>query len=240
MKKFNQIKGKINSLETMGLVDGPGIRFVVFLQGCPLRCQYCHNPETWNFKSYNLELTPKELVEKIKRYKNYFGTDGGVTFSGGEPLLQKEFLLECLKLCKQEKINTAIDTAGSVLNCEDILPYVDLVILDIKAYTALQYQQITGQNITPSLKFLYNCQKQNKKMWLRTVIVPGINDSVEFINGLKNFISNLKNIEKVELLPYQTLGVDKYKKLKIPYPLKSVKNMDIDKCMKLQEILDKK
>lgn len=240
MKKSNVIKGKINSIETMGLVDGPGIRFVVFLQGCPLRCKYCHNPETWDLKKGNVELTPSELVEKIKRYRNYFGEDGGVTFSGGEPLYQKEFLLECLKLCKQEKINTAIDTAGSRLDCDDILDYVDLVIFDIKAYTKDQYFDITKGNLDISLKFLYNCQIKNKKMWLRTVIVPGINDTKEFVFGLKNFIKGLKNIEKVELLPYQTLGVEKYKKLNIPYILKDVEAMDIKKCQDLQKLLEEK
>lgn len=238
MKKFREVKGKINSIETMGLVDGPGIRFVVFLQGCPLRCKYCHNPETWKVSDYNVELTPSELVEKIKRYKNYFGEDGGVTFSGGEPLVQNEFLLECLKLCKAEKIHTAIDTAGSVDNYDEVLDYVDLVIFDIKAYDKTMYKYITGGEITNSLKFLYTCQKKNKKMWLRTVIVPGINDNKEFILGLKNFIKDLKNIEKVELLPYQTLGVEKYRKLNIKYSLDGVAAMDVEECSKLQKLLD--
>ena len=239
MKKSSAIKGRINSIETMGLVDGPGIRFVVFLQGCPLRCLYCHNPETWSSKDYNVEITPEELVEKIKRYKNYFGEEGGVTFSGGEPLLQKKFLLECLKLCKKEQIHTAIDTAGAVSGYEEILNYVDLVIFDIKSYKKMQYQEITNQSIDNSLKFLYSCQKKEKKMWLRTVIVPGINDTEEFVLGLKNFVHHLKHIEKIELLPYQTLGVEKYKKLNIPYRLDGVLPMDIEKCKKLQEILDK-
>lgn len=240
MKKSKDLKGKINSIETMGLVDGPGIRFVVFLQGCPLRCSYCHNPETWNLNSYNIELTPYELVEKIIRYKNYFGEDGGVTFSGGEPLFQKDFLLECLKLCKKQKINTAIDTAGSVEDYDEILDYVDLVIFDIKSYKDDQYKNITNKSIKNSLKFLFSCQQKQKKMWLRTVIVPGINDSEEFIYGLKNFIKDLKNIEKVELLPYQTLGVEKYKKLKIPYKLDKTPIMDNKKCNKLQQLLSKR
>ncbi len=238
MKKSNIIKGKINSLETMGLVDGPGIRFVVFLQGCPLRCLYCHNPETWNSDSYKLELSPEELIEKIKRYQNYFGEDGGVTFSGGEPLLQKEFLLECLKLCKNEHIHTAIDTSGSVNGYEEILDYVDLVILDIKAYQEQEYQKLTTRPITNFLKFLYTCQKKGKKMWFRTVIVPGVNDTKDFVLGLKNFISGFRNIEKVELLPYQTLGVSKYQKLGISYPLENVSAMDVEKCQSLQEILE--
>lgn len=183
MKKSSSIKGKINSLETMGLVDGPGIRFVVFLQGCPLRCSYCHNPETWDPSSYKIELSAEELVEKIKRYRNYFGQDGGVTFSGGEPLLQKDFLLECLKRCKKEHIHTAIDTAGSVSGYEEILNYVDLVILDIKAYQEKEYKNLTKRPMTNFLKFLYACQRKGKKMWFRTVIVPGLNDTKGFVLG---------------------------------------------------------
>ncbi len=238
MKKSSSIKGKINSLETMGLVDGPGIRFVVFLQGCPLRCSYCHNPETWDLSSYKIELSAEELVEKIKRYRNYFGQDGGVTFSGGEPLLQKDFLLECLKRCKKEHIHTAIDTAGSVCGYEEILNYVDLVILDIKAYQEKEYKNLTKRPMTNFLKFLYACQRKEKKMWFRTVIVPGLNDTKEFVLGLKNFISGLKNIEKVELLPYQTLGVSKYQKLGLFYELENISDMDKEKCQKLQKILE--
>lgn len=237
MKKSN-ILGDISSVETMGLVDGPGIRYVVFLQGCPLRCIYCHNPETWVNKKGNIKMTPEELVEKIERYKSYFGDDGGVTFSGGECLVQKEFLTECLKICKSKKILTAIDTAGGVSDgYNEILDLVDLVIFDIKAYKGDLYQKITERKIDNSLKFLYTCQKKNKKMWLRTVIVPGINDNKEFILGLKNFIKDLKNIEKVELLPYHTYGVHKYKELGIKYKLDGVSDMDIDRCNKLQKLL---
>ncbi len=237
MKKSN-ILGDINSIETMGLVDGPGIRFVVFLQGCPLRCKYCHNPETWATKTGNIKMSPEELIEKALRYKNYYGEDGGITFSGGEPLVQKEFLIECLKLCKKYKINTAIDTAGSTTDYNEILDLVDLVIFDIKSYKKDQYKEITGRDITNSLKFLYTCQKKNKKMWLRTVIVPGINDNEQFILGLKNFIKDLKNIDKVELLPYHTLGKDKYKKLNIDYKLKDILPMDEEKCKELQQLLN--
>ncbi len=237
MKKSN-ILGDINSIETMGLVDGPGIRFVVFLQGCPLRCKYCHNPETWATKTGNIKMSPEELIEKALRYKNYYGEDGGITFSGGEPLVQKKFLIECLKLCKKYKINTAIDTAGSTTDYNEILDLVDLVIFDIKSYKKDQYKEITGRDITNSLKFLYTCQKKNKKMWLRTVIVPGINDNEQFILGLKNFIKDLKNIGKVELLPYHTLGKDKYKKLNIDYKLKDILPMDEEKCKELQQLLN--
>ncbi len=237
MKK-SSILGDISSIETMGLVDGPGIRFVVFLQGCPLRCKYCHNPETWANKNGNIKMTPEELMEKVLRYKNYYGTDGGVTFSGGDPLVQKEFLIECLKLCKKYKINSAIDTAGSTNDYDEILDLVDLVIFDIKAYKQEDYKNITGKNIDNSLKFLYACQAKNKKMWLRTVITPGINDNKDYVLGLKNFIKDLKNIEKVELIPYHTYGVDKYKKLGLLYQLEGVKDMNNDECVELQKILN--
>ena len=177
--------GKINSFETLGLKDGPGVRVVIFLQGCFLRCVFCHNPETWDNKA-NIEFTPQQTIEFIKKYKNYFGDDGGVTFSGGEPLNQPDYLLETLKLCKKENINTCLDTAGIYIkNPEEILKYVDLVILDIKALTNENYKKITGHNIEKFHVFLDICQKMNKKLWLRQVIIPGINDNIEYINDLK-------------------------------------------------------
>ena len=228
--------GHIDSIETLGLVDGPGIRVVVFLQGCPLRCLFCHNPETWTLNDKFL-ITPDELVRHIYKYRNYFGTDGGVTFSGGEPLFQHDFLLECLKLCKRMGINTCLDTAGTCSGYEDILKYVDLVIWDVKGLDTDGYRYMTGQDINPSLKFLEYCQDNGVKMWIRQVIVPGINDNVEYINRLKDFIRSLKNVEKVELLPYHLLGVSKYKQLGIPYRLEGVPAMDKDKCDELYKVL---
>ena len=224
--------GHIDSIETLGLVDGPGIRVVVFLQGCPLRCLFCHNPETWCIDDKFL-ITPDDLVRHIYKYRNYFGTDGGVTFSGGEPLFQHDFLLECLKLCKKMGINTCLDTAGSCLYYEDILKYVDLVLFDVKGLDNDGYKKMTGQDISNSLKFLDYCQSINKKMWIRQVIVPGINDNIEYIKKLKEFIKPLKNIEKVELLPYHLLGVSKYKQLGIPYRLDGVPAMDKTRCDEL-------
>lgn len=228
--------GHIDSVETLGLVDGPGIRIVVFLQGCPLRCLFCHNPETWTIDDKFL-ITPDELVRHIYKYRNYFGTDGGVTFSGGEPLFQHDFLLECLKLCKKMGINTCLDTAGSCRGYEDILEYVDLVIWDVKALENDAYHKMTGQNINISLEFLKYCQDIGVKMWIRQVIVPGINDNTQYINKLKDFISPLKNVEKVELLPYHLLGVSKYKQLGIPYRLEGVPAMDKGKCDELYKVL---
>lgn len=233
------MKGNINSIETMGLVDGPGIRIVIFLQGCPLRCLFCHNPETWS-KAENQEMTPEEALKKVLRYKNYFGENGGVTFSGGEPLLQPDFLLETLKLCKENNINTALDTSGVnnyTGNKEEILKYVDLVIWDIKAINKEGYKKMTSKEIDESLEFLTICQKLNKKMWLRQVIVPGINDTEEYILKLKDFIKPLKNIEKVELLPYHVLGVEKYKKMGLKYRLDGVEAMDVERCKELEKIL---
>lgn len=231
--------GKINSIESMGLVDGPGVRFVIFMQGCPLRCIFCHNPETWELNGQCKTYTPEELVDKILRYKPYFKKNGGVTFSGGEPLMQKEFLLECLKLCKKNDINTCIDTAGSIPKCEEILKYTDLVLFDIKALTPKSYKEITNSNIKNSMDFLKTCQKMNKKLWIRAVIIPGINDNIKYINDLITFIKPLKNIEKVELLPYHTLGVHKYKDLGIEYKLANTPEMNKEKCNQLQKIIDK-
>ena len=228
--------GHIDSIETMGLVDGPGIRVVVFLQGCPLRCLFCHNPETWCIDDKFL-ITPEDLVRHIYKYRNYFGTDGGVTFSGGEPLFQHDFLLECLRLCKKMGIHTCLDTAGSCTGYEDILEYVDLVMWDVKGLDEVGYKKMTGQDIGISLKFLDYCQSIGKKMWIRQVIVPGINDNFEYIKRLKEFIHPLKNIEKVELLPYHLYGVSKYEKLGIPYKLDGVPPMDEAKCNELYEEL---
>ncbi len=229
--------GKVNSIETMGLVDGPGVRFVVFMQGCPLRCIFCHNPETWKLNNKVDTYTPKDLMKKILNYKPYFKHNGGVTFSGGEPLMQKEFLLECLKLCKENNIHTCLDTAGSVPNCEEILKYTDLVMFDVKGTNQKNYKNMTGSNINNSLVFLKLCQKMNKKLWLRVVIVPGINDTKEYVKELISFIKPIKNVEKIEFLPYHTLGVHKYEDLNITYKLKDVPDMDKDKCKKLEEML---
>lgn len=233
------IKGRISSEESLGLVDGPGIRYVVFLQGCFLRCLYCHNPETWNLNGQSYEISPEELIKKISRFKSYFGEDGGVTFSGGEPLLQPQFLVECLKLCKKEGINTVLDTAGVGFGeYEEILNLVDLVILDIKAVREEDYKKITGQNMERFNKFLSECQRLGKRLWLRQVIVPGLNDSEENAYLLRDFAKNIKNVEKIELLPYKTIGSHKYKSLNIAERLQGVPDMDEEKCQKLQKIVN--
>ena len=180
------ITGKIHSIETMGLVDGPGIRVVVFFQGCALRCKYCHNPETWT-PNGGEEYTPERHVKKIESFKSYFATSGGgVTFSGGDPLRQPEFLLEVLKLCKQRGIHTCIDTAGYGLGeYDEILKYTDLVLFDIKDYTREGYKNVTLMEWDESLNFLEAMKRNNTKMWIRHVVVPGLTDGEEHILGLK-------------------------------------------------------
>lgn len=235
---MKKILGRISSIESMGLLDGPGIRFVAFLQGCKLRCKYCHNPETWDVNGRSKITSPEELIKKISRFKNYFGTDGGVTFSGGEPLLQPEFLLECLKLCKKENIHTCIDTAGVGFGeYDEILDYTDLVILDIKAVDEGEYRELTGQDIKYFNQFLSVTQRKNKKLWLRQVIVPNMNDDREHIVALCEFAKKLKNVEKVELLPYKTIGVHKYRDLNIPYRLDGVPELSEEKLDELNKIL---
>ena len=233
------MEGYIHSIETLGLVDGPGIRVVIFMQGCPLRCLFCHNPDTW-IPEQNRKMQPEELVNFILKYHNYFGEDGGVTFSGGEPLFQPTFLLETLKLCKKAGIHTALDTSGVGKELiEEILDYTDLVILDIKAIDEEGYQKMTGLSMNSFNNFLELCKKKNKKMWLRQVVVPGKNDSMEYMKNLKKFIKKIPNVEKIELLPYHTKGVMKYKKLGIPYRLENVSEMDKKKCEEYLEYLKK-
>ncbi|MCB2353455.1 pyruvate formate-lyase-activating protein [Clostridium estertheticum] len=234
------VKGKIHSIETMGLVDGPGIRVVVFFQGCKLRCAYCHNPDTWQL-SGGTEMTPESIIEKIVRFKPYFNrSGGGVTFSGGDPLLQSEFLLECLKLCKQNGIHTALDTAGfGDGNYDEILKYTDLVLLDIKQTTGKGYVALTGKDTTDVNIFLESLRKSKSRVWVRHVVVPGITDSEEHITKLAKIINEeVPNLDKVELLSYHVLGVSKYEELSIPYKLKGVDAMDKDKTKKLQTLID--
>ncbi|WP_238899509.1 pyruvate formate-lyase-activating protein [Clostridium sp. YIM B02500] len=230
------VKGNVHSIESMGLVDGPGIRVVVFLQGCALRCKYCHNPDTWAANGGE-EYTPEELVKKIERFKTYFASSGGgVTFSGGEPLRQPEFLLETLKLCKSKGINTCIDTAGYGFgDYDEILKYTDLVLFDIKHFTPEGYKNVTLMNIDESLEFLESMKRNNTKMWIRHVVVPGLTDDIEHLKELKKYIDEIPNVEKVELLPYHLLGTNKYEGLGIKYPLENVKAMDKELIKKYQK-----
>ena len=230
------MNGKITDIETMGSADGPGIRLVVFMAGCKLRCLYCHNPETWTDKG-SKEISAEEILTKYKKYLNYYGETGGVTFSGGEPLLQSEFLLEAVKLLKSEGVHVTIDTAGVADGYEDILDLVDLVMLDIKAVEKEEYKFITGREIDEFNKFLADCIAKNKKLWLRQVIVPGINDDEKHMKLLKEFASKIPNVERIELLPYHSMGKSKYEELKIEYRLGDTPNMDKEKCKELENLL---
>lgn len=229
------MNGRIHSIESMGLVDGPGIRTVVFFQGCVLRCAYCHNPDTWNF-SGGKEYTPNEVLAKIMRFKPYFEkSGGGVTFSGGDPLMQPEFLLEILKLCKDSGIHTTVDTSGyGKGEYEEILKYTDLVLFDIKHITSEGYLSLTGQKGNEAFKFLDAVQKSGTKLWLRHVVVPGITDGEDHIEKLAHIIKDIKNVEKIELLPYHTMGIDKYTNLGLKYRLENLDPMDKSRCKELE------
>ena len=231
--------GSVESIETLGLLDGPGIRTVIFLNGCKLRCKFCHNPEMFTKKENN--YTPEELVKKIIRNKPYFKNNGGVTFSGGEPLLQSDFIIECAKLLKKEKVHIAIDTAGvGNGNYEEILKYVDLVLLDIKHTTKEGYKQITNHKMKEIDEFIEALNKSKKKVWIRQVIVPGIMDNEKYIDSLVEYLKKINNIEKVTFLPFHRLGREKYLKLNIPYPYENKKDMDKEKCNELYNSFLKK
>ncbi|MEG0909352.1 MAG: pyruvate formate-lyase-activating protein, partial [Bacilli bacterium] len=200
------------------------------------RCLFCHNPETWDTKNA-YKISSEELIKKIHKYRSYY-KNGGVTFSGGEPLLQPDFLIETLKKCKMINLHTALDTAGvGIGKYEEILKYTDLVILDIKALDNESYYKMTGSTMDEFNKFLETVQKLDKKLWIRQVIIPGINDNEEYIISLNNYLKKIKNIEKVELLAYHTLGTLKYKKLNLQYPLEGTKDMSKDKLEELKRLL---
>ena len=224
-------KAIVNKIETFGLVDGPGVRVVVFLQGCNMRCKYCHNPETWALKSKDCkEYTPQELVDFCYRYHTYWGKNmfnGGVTFSGGEPLLQLDFLIEFAKLAKQKNINIAIDTCGQPFindkqyleRFDTLASLVDLFIVDIKCYDNDLHKEITGHTNTNIFDMLKHLNTLNKDVWIRHVLVPSLTDSKEDLLNTKQFLNTLNNVRKVEVLPYHDFAIFKYKNLGIKYPL---------------------
>lgn len=229
------MKTAINKIETFGLVDGPGIRTVIFFQGCNLRCKFCHNPETWIKEKRNVNT--KELVQKIIRNKPYYGNNGGVTFSGGEPLLHKDFLIELSKKLKEEKIHIALDTAGiGDGNYKELLNLIDLVLLDIKGINEEQFKDITQIDKFKAFKcFIKELNKSNKEVWIRQVIIPDVNDNKEYIEKLSKFLKrNIRNITKVEFLPFHTMGFEKYKLLKIKNPYQKKVAMDNKKCKDLE------
>ena len=227
------MNGYIDSIESFGLVDGPGIRTVVFLKGCQLRCLYCHNPEMWMMKGST--ISPDELVSKIKRNKPYFKRNhGGVTFSGGEPLLQKDFLIAVMTKLRQENIHIAIDTAGvGIGDYDKILSLVDLVLFDVKYADKEGYQKLTGYPIDESEKFIEALNKSGKPVWIRQVIVPSMMDNEDYLKKLALYLNKINNIEKIEFLPFHHLGFNKYEKLHLTNPLINTHEMGPEKCEKL-------
>lgn len=231
--------GRIHSLESFGTVDGPGIRFVVFMQGCPLRCQFCHNPDTWDVNKGN-EYTPDMLMEEIIKYKSYMEySGGGVTFTGGEPLLQADFILEVSKLCRDNDISVAIDTSGFVFNdtVKELLEYTDLVLLDIKNYDPIVYKIVTGVSLSPTLKFLEHLKEIDKATWVRYVVVPQLTDNLDYIKKLSEHLDGYPNVEKIELLGFHKMGEYKWKELGMDYQLADTKEPSKELMEQVKEIL---
>jgi pyruvate formate lyase activating enzyme len=214
---------KIHSIETCGTVDGPGIRFVVFTQGCPLRCKYCHNPDTWIMKD-GKDTSIDHLVEEALKYKSYMNySGGGVTVTGGEPLLQLDFVKEFFIRLKKHGIHTAIDTSGYIFNdkVKEILDLTDLVLLDIKHFDPEKYKNLTGVELAPTLKFLDYLREKDIHTWIRYVLVPNLTDQEDAISGLSKHLSNYPNIDRIELLPFHQMGGYKWKELGLDYSLKN-------------------
>ncbi len=234
-------KASVNKIETLGLVDGPGIRTVIFFQSCNLRCKFCHNPETWNKTKNNYSI--EELFQKIMRNKPYYGKNGGVTFSGGEPLLQQDFLEKLCQKLKKENIHIALDTAGiGDGDYEKLLSLVDLVLLDVKHITKEGFKNITQIDKFDEFKnFINQLNRSNKEVWIRQVIIPEENDNKKYIDELVLFLKeNINNIKKVEFLPFHTLGFQKYKELNIKNPYLKKEAMDKEKCKELEKYFHKK
>lgn len=214
------IKGRIGSFQTLGTLDGPGVRFVVFSQGCPLRCACCHNPETWDLNG-GTEYTAKDVVARAERYKEYFGKEGGITVSGGEPLLQVEFVTEIFKQAREKGINTCLDTSGCIINenTEELLNFTDYCLLDIKYTSDREYRQYVGCGMDNLLEFLNLLNNKKIPTRIRQVIIEGLNDSTDNISKLAEVIKKHPCIEKTELLAFRKLCISKYQKLGIPFPL---------------------
>ena len=221
--------GHIHSTESFGAADGPGVRFIVFMQGCHMRCRYCHNPDTWKMDGGD-EVSADEILKRALRFKPYWGKDGGITISGGEPLLQIDFVIELFKKAKELGINTCIDTAGNPFTkeepffskFEELMKYTDLLLLDLKEINPARHKDLTGfdnSNIIEMAKYL---SEINKPVWIRHVLVPEHSDFDEDLDALGDFIDTLSNVDRVEILPYHTLGKFKWENLGIPYSLESI------------------
>ena len=223
--------GRIHSLESFGSVDGPGIRYIIFLQGCDMRCRYCHNADTWKHEDeHNQLLEADELLDKAERYRSYWREEGGITVSGGEALLQIDFLLDLFKKAKERGINTTLDTSAQPFTrqepffskFEELMKYTDLLLLDIKHIDPEEHKKLTGhsnENILDCARYLSDI---NKPIWIRHVLVPGITENDEDLRKTRAFIETLSNVQKIEVLPYHSLGQYKWEELGIPYTLKDV------------------
>lgn len=219
--------GRVHSIQSLGAVDGPGVRYVVFLQGCPLRCAYCHNPDTWDFAG-GTEKEAADLVKEIGRFKPYFGTKGGVTVSGGEPLQQPAFVEELFSLLHKEGIHTALDTSG-VGNLEAarrVLEHTDLILGDLKFATREEYKTHCKADMAKVLAFYRLAAELNVPLWVRHVVVPGLNDNLEDLRAIKALAESFPNLEKIEWLPFHNLCLEKYQQMGIPFPLEGTDNLD--------------
>lgn len=238
------MQGRVHSIETFGAVDGPGIRFVVFLQGCPMRCLYCHNPDTWQADA-GQTMSVQDLLVEIKKYKNYFGSEGGVTVSGGEPLMQIDFVIELFRALKKDKIHTCIDTSGILFRNEkgvkkkydELMKYTDLVLLDLKQINEQKHQILTGHINQNILDFAHYLDAKKIPVWVRFVLVPTVTDDITDIKKLKEFIDALKNVVKIEVLPYHTMGEKKYAELQIDYRLKGIPTPTKEQIATVEQIL---
>lgn len=238
--------GRVHSLESFGSVDGPGVRFVIFLQGCAMRCRYCHNPETW--AGGGTEWTPQALLDKAWRYRSYWGKDGrrgGITVSGGEPLLQMEFLTELFRLAHQKGIHTTLDTAGQPFRSaqnflsafDQLLEVTDLVMLDLKEMDAEKHQSLTGHSNRNILAMARYLSDHGIPMWIRHVLVPGLTDDADGLREMDTFIRGLRTVERVEVLPYHTLGRFKWEQLGIPYTLDEARIPTKEEVLRAEELL---
>ena len=237
-------KGYIHSEESFGTVDGPGIRYILFMQGCPLRCLYCHNPDTWSLNG-GKEITVDAVIDKYNRNKEFYN-NGGITVTGGEPLLQIDFLIELFERAKTEGIHTCIDTSGITFNpcdCEyvrkmdTLMKYTDLVILDIKMIDSVKHKALTGKRNDNILKFAQYLQEKNMPVWISHVVVPGYTDCEDDLCKLGDFIAKLKNVKALNVLPYHTMGISKYEQLNIPYRLEGVEPLSVERANWAKKII---
>lgn len=241
---MSEIKGRIHSVESFGSADGPGVRYIVFLKGCNMRCQYCHNPDTWAKDGGEL-MTPEEVLKKALRYKTYWKEKGGITVSGGEALLQIDFVTELFRLAKEKGVNTCLDTSGNPFSLEEpfkskfdeLMKYTDLFMLDIKHMDDAAHRKLTGQTNQNILEMAAYLSDHGKAMWIRHVLVPDITTDEDELHRLRSFLDTLKTVERVEVLPYHTLGVFKWKELGIPYQLEGVDPPTKEQIDRAKEIL---